>query len=214
MRAVLMVAAAGLVVRMIVVRVIVVRMTVMRVVARGLRRLIGPCVGLERRLDMADLGAQSAHHVLEHVIAAHAQPVGENLRRRVTVSHVIGDAGELARVRAAHFRELLGRGDDLDQPSILQHQRIAAAQRHRFGKVEQEFRSPRGLHGDAAPVAALIIEHDRVGRRGPPCALGGDEIRADHGRSLDWSAAAIKPSGPLCTRFRRESARGPAQYMK
>ena len=159
--------------------VIVMSMALVRVLYLG-DRLIGAGVGLERRLYMADLGAKAAHHIFQHMIAAHAQPVVENLRLNVTIADVIGHAGQLARIAAAHFRQLFRRGHDLDQAPIFQNQRIAAAQHDGFGQIEQKLRPARGRHRHAAAMAPLVIQNDGVGGGRLPGALCADEIRADH----------------------------------
>ena len=203
--------------RVIVMRMIVMRMTMMRmivpgVVMCGLGRFISAGVGLEGRLDMAHLRAEATHHVLQHMVATDAQAIGEDLRRGMAIADVIGDAGELARVSATRLRQLLGRGDDFDQPPVLQHQRVAAAQNHGVRQVEQEFGSARRLHRHAAAMPAFVIQHDRVGRRGAPGALGGDEIRTDHDRFLIGSP--LRSGRGAGWRARSALRTGRAQYMK
>ena len=83
------------------------------------RRLVGACVGLERRLDVGDLRAEPAHHVFQHMVAADADSVGQNLRLHMAIADVIRDPRKLADVAATHFRQLLGRSDNLDQAPAL-----------------------------------------------------------------------------------------------
>jgi len=142
--------------------------------------LIGAAVRLEGRLDMGDLGAQSAHHVLQHMVAADAQPVGQHFHMHVPVAEVVGGARQLPRVGAAHFGEFFRRRDNLDQPPVFQDQRIAVAKRHGIRQVEQEFSPAHAGHGNPATMPSIVIENDGIDRRRLPGALGGDEIRADH----------------------------------
>lgn len=162
-----------------IVPVIVMRVALVRVLGLS-NRLIGARVGLERRLDMADLGAKPAHHVLQHMIAPHAQPVVENLRLDVAIADVIGDARQLARIAAAHFRQLFRRGHDFDQATVFQNQRVAAAQRHGLRQIEQKFSAARARHRHAAAMAPLVVENNGVGGGRLPGAPGADKIRADH----------------------------------
>jgi len=162
-----------------IVPVIVMRVALVRVLGLS-NRLIGARVGLERRLDMADLGAKPAHHVLQHMIAPHAQPVVENLRLDVAIADVIGDARQLARIAAAHFRQLFRRGHDFDQATVFQNQRVAAAQRHGLRQIEQKFSAARARHRHAAAMAPLVVENNGVGGFRLPGAPGADKIRADH----------------------------------
>ena len=92
-----------------------------------------------------------------------------------------GDANQMLRVGAPDLGQRLRRGDDFDQSAVLEHQRVAAAQRDRIFKVEQEFKSPRARHRHPPPVAIVEIEHDGVGRRCRPAMLSLDPGGADHG---------------------------------
>ena len=83
------------------------------------------------------------------------------------VAEMPGDAGEMLRIGAADFQQRLGRGDDLDQPSVLQQQRIAAAQLGRGGQIEQKSSPVLARHGDAPAMAIVVIEHDAVARFRP-----------------------------------------------
>ena len=142
---------------------------------------VGAALRVKRRLDAGDLGAEPTRHFLDDGVATDADAIGEDLHRQVAIAKMPREAREVARFADANFRKLLGRGDDLDQPSVLQHQRVAAAQHDGFRQIEQEFEPMRARHGDAAAMPLVEIEHDRVGRLGLPGALGADEIRSDHG---------------------------------
>ena len=52
---------------------------------------IGARLGLEGRLDVGDLCAQLAHHLLENVVLRDAQEAFAHLDRHVAVAEVIGD---------------------------------------------------------------------------------------------------------------------------
>ena len=143
-------------------------------------RLIGASVGLERRFNMADLGAKSAHHILKHMVAAHPQPVVHYLRLHVAIADMISDARQLARIVAPHFCQLFRSGHDLDQAPVFQDQRVAAVQHHGLWEIEQEFCPARARHRHTATMTALIIQNDGVGRGRLPGAFAANEIRADH----------------------------------
>ncbi len=164
--------------------VIVMIMSVMRVAFMRMLGLsdglIGAGVGLERRFDMADLGAKSAHHILKHMVAADPQPVVHYLRLHVAIADVIGHARQLARIAAPHFCQLFRSGHDLDQAPVFQDQRVAAAQHHGLWEIEQEFCPARARHRHTATMTALIIQNDGVGRGRLPGAFAANEIRADH----------------------------------
>ena len=61
------------------------------------------------------------------MVTPDAQRLGRNLRRQVTVAEMPGDANQMLRIGATDFQKRLGRRNHLDQPTILEHQRIATA---------------------------------------------------------------------------------------
>ena len=103
-----------------------------------------------------------------------------------------GHAGEIARLADADFGQRLGGGDHLHEAAIFQHQRVAVAQHHGFGQIEQELQPAHAGHGDAAAVALLEIEHDGIGGLGLPGASGADEIGADHGVVLKRACRSLR----------------------
>ena len=124
---------------------------------------IGAAFGIERRLDLDDAGAESLHHRLDDVVAADAQALRHDLRRQMAVAEMPGDADQMQRIGAADLDQRLGRGDHLDQPAVLQHQRVAAAQRDGVFQIEQEFQPARARHRHPPPVPVVEIEHDGIG---------------------------------------------------
>ena len=94
------------------------------------------------------------------------------------------DANKMLRVLAANFQQQLCCCHHLDQPAILEHQRIAATQRNRFLQIEQEFKPARTRHRHPPPVPIVEIEHDRVGGGLRPAMLWLDLSRADHPKNL------------------------------
>lgn len=107
---------------------------VLLVVILALGALVGAAVGLERRFDMRDFRPDAARHVLDHGIAPDTDAVRHDLDRHVPVAEMIGKLRQFLRVAAAQFREFLWRGDNLDKPAIVQHQRVAIAQHHCVGR--------------------------------------------------------------------------------
>jgi hypothetical protein len=99
----------------------------------------------------------------------------------MTISQMPGDPHQGGRVRAADFRQFLGRGDDFDDASVVQSQAVAGAQHHRFGQVKQKSKTTYAGHRDTAPIAIVIVEDDRVGRFAGPGASGTDGMCVLHG---------------------------------
>ena len=171
---------------MIVRRMIVPRMGVriclchMHVAAAG----IGATLGVERRLDLDDARAEPLHHRLDDVVAPDTQAFRHDLGRQMAVAEMPADPHQMLRVVAANLDQRLGCGHHLDQPAVLQHQRVAAAQRHRVFEVEQEFEPARAGHRHPPPVPIVEIEHDGVGRRDLPGMLSLDLRGTDHDQNF------------------------------
>jgi len=154
----------------------------MRLILRVPATRIGAALGIERRLDLGHAGAKPSHHLLDHVIAADTQALGHDLHRQVSVAEMPGDAHEMQGIAGADFEQRLGRGDHLDQPSILQHQGVAAAQGDDLRQVQQEFQPARSRHRKAAPMPVFEFEHDRIGRLVAPSLRSFDGCGAQHRR--------------------------------
>jgi hypothetical protein len=160
---------------MMVVRVIImVMMAVVAMIVRDMivsRLRIRPALGIERRLDLDDAGAQPLHHRLDDMIAPDAQTLRHDLGRQMAVAEMPGDPDQMQRIGAADLDQRLGGRDHLDQPVILQHQRVAAAQRDGILQIEQEFQPARPRHRHPPPVPVVEIEHDGIGRGLRPAML-------------------------------------------
>jgi len=150
---------------------------------------IGAAFGIERRLDFDDARAEALDHLLDDMVAADAQALRHDLGRQMAVTEMPGDPHQMERIGAAYLNQRLGRGDHFDQAAILQHQRIAAAQRDGVFEVEQEFQPARARHRHPPPVPVVEIEHDGVGGGVRPAMLAQNFGRADH-FSSPWQRSA------------------------
>ena len=152
---------------MVIVITVVMVITGVAMIMRGMvmRRLrIRAALGIERRLNLDDARAQSLHHRLDDVIPADAQALRHDLRRQMAVAEMPGNANQVQRIGAPNLDQGLGGRDHLDQPAILQHQRIAAAQCDCVFKIEQKLEPARTRHCHPPPVPVVEIEHDGIGR--------------------------------------------------
>ena len=135
----------------------------MAMFGKGMLAGIGAAFGIERRLDLDDARAEALHHRLDDVIAPDPQALGHDLGRQMPVAEMPGDPNQMMRIDAADFHQRLRRGDHFDQPAVLEHQRVAAAQRYGVFKIEQEFEPARADHRHPPPVPVVEIEHDGIG---------------------------------------------------
>jgi len=156
---------AGVIMRMIMRRVVV-RFACRRVCVAT--TVIGAPFGIEWRLDLDHARAQSLHHRLDDMVAPDTQAARRDLRRQMTVAEMPGDPNQVLRIGAANLGQRLRRRDDLDQPVIVEHQRIAAAQHGGIFQIQQEFKPARACHRHPPPMAIVEIEHDGIGRRLAP----------------------------------------------
>jgi hypothetical protein len=129
---------------------------------------IGPTFGIEWRLDLDHACAQPLHHRLDDMVTPDPQASRRDLRRQMAVAEMPGDPNQMLRIGAANLGQRLRRRDDLDQPVIVEHQRIAAAQHGGIFQIQQEFKPARARHRHPPPVAVVEIEHDGIGRRLTP----------------------------------------------
>ncbi len=90
------------------------------------------CIGLERRLDRGDPCAALLEQRLERRVAPHAQPIGKELRRHVAVAERPGEARERGRIGQTRLDQRLGRGNDLDDAAVVEHQRVVGRKRGRL----------------------------------------------------------------------------------
>ena len=142
---------------------------------------IGATFGIERRFDLDHARAEPPHHRLDDVIAPDAQTFGHDLRRQMTVTEMPGNTNQMVRISAPDLDQRLRRCDHLDQPAIVEHQRVATAQRHRVLQIKQEFKPARARHRHPPPVPVVEIQHDSIGRGFRPAMLTMDLGCADHG---------------------------------
>ena len=114
------------------------------------------------------------------MVAPDPQRLGRDLRRQMAIAEVPGQPDQMLRITALDLDQRLGGGDDLDQPAVLEHQRIAAAQRQRMFEVEQECEPPRAGHRHPPAMSVIESEHDGIGRGLAPRVLRLDLRGADH----------------------------------
>lgn len=91
---------------------------------------------IERRFDLNHAGAEPLHHGFDHVIITDTKALSNDLGRQMTITEMPGQPHEMRWIGPSNFQQLLRGGHHFDQPAILEHQRIAAAERSRLLKIE------------------------------------------------------------------------------
>lgn len=146
--AVIMPAATGCVMRVIVIVIMVVSVVV----------IIGPALGLERALDHAHGAALAADHLGKDMVVLDIDGVCRDLRRRVPVADMPGDAHQTQRVLGPHFEQALRSRLDQNEAAILELDGIAIVQNRRLVEVEQNLAPAIAFQRDAAAIAILMVE--------------------------------------------------------
>lgn len=191
-----------LVMIMVIMMRVIVAVLVMAVVAMGVMNMtmvmsgvtaagIRTAFRIERRLDDDYARAETAHHILDHMVAPNPQSLANDLRRQVTIAEMPGDPHQMMRIGTANFHQRLRRGHHFDQASVFQHQRIATAQCDGFFQIQQEFEPARARHSHATAMTVIEIEHHRVGGGLGPANLRADLRGADHDVSFCTSPPII-----------------------
>jgi hypothetical protein len=179
----------GMIVTAMIVVVLIVSVIAMTVPMRIIRAIapgvgmpvaVGATLRIEGRFDLDDAGAEAPHHFFDDMIAADPKTSRCDLRLQMPVTEMPGHAHQMMRILAADFGQRLGRGHDLDQPPVFEHQRIATAQRRRDLQIEQKLKPTRSGHGDPPAMAIIEIEHNGIGSRLDPAVLLLHLRRAHH----------------------------------
>jgi hypothetical protein len=152
---------------------------------------VGTTFRIERRFDLDHPRAQPLHHVFDDVIAANTQSFSRDLRRQMPVAEMPGDANKMLRIVAADFQKRLCCCHNFDQPTVLQHQRVAATQRDCSFEIQQEFKPARSCHRHPSPVAIVEVEHNRIRWRLAPAMSAANLRGADHTQSFSTFASLM-----------------------
>ncbi len=176
-----MVMFVAMIVMMMTVIMVMIVVMVMAVMMRmrGLR--IGPALGVEGGFNGAHLPAKALHHRLDHVVAADAQLLPDNLNRQMPVAEMPGEAQQMLRAFGTDLGERLARAHHLHDVPVFELQGVAGAQGHGLMQIEQEIQPAHTFHGEAATMAIIKIEHHGIGGVTMPISLGDDFRGADHG---------------------------------
>lgn len=145
---------------------------------RGSISLISTALGIEWRCDFDDAGAKANGHRRNDVIAPDANSHVQHLRRQMPVTQMPSEPRQMFRIGAADLQKRLTSGDDFDQPSVFQYQRIAPVQRDRGRQIEQEGGAFGSRHRNSAAMPVIEIEQDAIGRFACPGRSLFDRSRA------------------------------------
>ena len=143
--------------------------------------IVGAALGIKRRFDRRQPCAEPAQHIFDNVIAPDAQSLADDLDVDVTIADMPREACQIVSIRSGDFNQRLGPPNDADDRAVVEHQAVAVAQRGGLRKIEQEFCAALAAQHDAAAMAVMRVERDRVdGCRLIPMSGGFDVVCAFH----------------------------------
>jgi len=143
--------------------------------------LIGAMLRIEWCLDRRKPRPETAQHLLDHVIAADAQPIADDLHVDVTVADMPSEPRHVVRARCGDLDQRLRPADDAHDGAVVEHERVAVTQGGRLRQIEQERGAALGGKDDTAAVAVIGVERDLIDGLGiVPMAGGSDFARALH----------------------------------
>jgi hypothetical protein len=119
---------------------------------------------IERRFHRRKAGAEPAQHVLDHVVAAHAQPIADDLNVDVAIADVPGEPRQLVSIGRGDLDKRLRPPGNAHDRAVIEDEAVAVAQRRRLRQVEEEGRAALAGQDDAAAMALLRIERDAIDR--------------------------------------------------
>jgi hypothetical protein len=141
--------------------------------------VVSAALRTEGALDQRRRRAEPARHVDEHVILGDVDGVIRDLGGHVAVAEVPDDLLQPQRILGTDLDKVLGRGLDLHEAPVFETHRIAFVEHGGAVEIEQEGEAAVGGHGDATPVALVVIEGQRI----------GDGTRSNGGAAHDGGGA-------------------------
>jgi len=140
---------------MIIAMRVVVTMAVRVLTVRALLRI-------ERRFHRRKAGAEPAQHVLDHMIAANAQPVADDLHVDMPVTDVPGEPRQFVAVGGGDFDQRLRPADDAHDAAVVEYETVAIAQGHRPRQIEQKGRAPLAGQNGATAIPFMRVEQNLI----------------------------------------------------
>jgi hypothetical protein len=119
---------------------------------------VGALLRIEWRFHRRKAGAKPTQHVLNHVVAANAQLIADDLHLDMPVADVPGEPRQFMAVGGSNFGQRLRPADDAHNAAVVEHESVTVAQRHRVRQVEQKGGAPFAGQDDAAAMPLVGVE--------------------------------------------------------
>jgi hypothetical protein len=144
------------------VRLPVMMIMIMIVSMAGRMLPVSTVLRIERRFDRRKPRAEPAQHVFDHMVAADAQPIADDLNLDMTIANVPGEPRQFMAARGGNFDQGLGPADDAHDATVVEHEAVAVAQSGRARQVEQEDRATLAGQDNAAAMPVVRIEQNLI----------------------------------------------------
>ena len=141
------------------VMVVIAAMFIMMIVSVAVRVMpVGTRFRVERRVHRRKPRAEATQHVLDHMVAANAQPIADDLHVDMPVADMPGEPRQLVTVGRGDFDQRLEPADDAHNTAVVEHKPVAVAQSGRLWQVEQKGRAALAFQDNAAAMPVVRIE--------------------------------------------------------
>ena len=152
----------GVMVMGVIMMVVIMAMGVAGMVAIGMVVVVGAPLGLERPHYGAHCAALPAYHLGQDMVVLDVDRLSRDLGRRMAVADMPGDAHQTQRVFGPNLEQALRRRLHQHETAILQLDSVAIADRGGLVEIEQDAEPAIGLEREAAAVAVVMVERQRV----------------------------------------------------
>ena len=117
---------------------------------------------IERRFHRKKPRAEPAQHILDHVIAANAQAIANDLHLDMPIANMPREPRQFLAAGGGNFDQGLGPADDAHDAAVVEHESIAVAQSGRARQVEQKGRAALAGIDDPAAMPLVRIEQNLI----------------------------------------------------
>ena len=176
------VARVALPMRMVVFVVMLVRVSVIMIVSMAVRVLfVSALLRIERRFDRREPRTEPTQHILDHMVAANAQPIADDLHLDMTVADMPGEPRQFTASGGRDLDQRLRPADDAHDAAVVEHEAVAIAQSGRARQVEQKGRAALAGQDDASAMPLVRVEQNLIDCSGAvPVAGRFDGVCAFH----------------------------------
>jgi hypothetical protein len=145
---------------------------------------IGAAFRFERPHDVMNMTTKTDHHIRQDMIGLNVDSVRRDLRWRVPIADMPGDACQGGGIVNMDFEQGLSGRQHLDQRSVRQSERVPMRQIRRLRQVEKKLPAMIRAQRDSPLEAICSRQRDRIaGRLVPTLSFSNDGCGARHDRS-------------------------------